>query len=476
MSHVSCWRCRTSFRAITVEEQAALDGHLDQVKRYRALHGATLREALAALPVEDQVRALTGVPDDVPVSSDTRLRTETRRGPMYRCPCCKARNWVADPVREWVADRVAAKSPVHLPASTIASRCGVASEVAEATLSALAAEGVLTRRLWVLCGSCASPVAVAEPPSPDDPNYEQRVKDDPLGVRVASLSSSCRVCDERSSPRDPATLVCWALPGTAIPKNLGDVLPGPELDRLVADALGVVPCDAWEPTNLGSVGGPAVMARGCYHAQGACYPTVTNGRAGGLPPFSRPEGRRHHAGITLDDLPPYTSLHKDEFGRFVVRFDRYVAVAATEPHALALAVLDAKKRGTLAPRHTAATRWHPRWVKVAADKGIAPEGPPLPPPWTPRLVLALDDLLSDVEREARHETAVALEATRPRRDRMLFSEFRPLGGDRDAIRADLFKAGLDLFVAALEAEAKERGASKARQEFNLRTVRLMLRE
>ena len=96
------------------------------------------------------------------------------------------------------------------------------------------------------------------------------------------------------------------------------LLPGPELDRLVAEALGVVPCDAWVPTSLGSAGGLAVMSDGCPHAHGACYPTVTHGPAGGLPPWSQPDGRYRYDRLTVDDLPPDHALLRQADGSYVV--------------------------------------------------------------------------------------------------------------------------------------------------------------
>ena len=143
------------------------------------------------------------------------------------------------------------------------------------------------------------------------------------------------------------------------------LLPGPELDRLVAEALGVVPCDAWVPTSLGSAGGLAVMSDGCPHAHGACYPTVTHGPAGGLPPWSQPDGRYRYDRLTVDDLPPDHALLRQADGSYVVLAlaanGRVLAQACTEPLVLALAVLELASEGTLVPRFTDETRWHPRW-------------------------------------------------------------------------------------------------------------------
>lgn len=64
-----------------------------------------------------------------------------------------------------------------------------------------------------------------------------------------------------------------------------DLKAGPEFDALVAErVMGIVPCDDWEPINLGSGGGPAVMKR-CAHENGACYSTVVYG-GGGCPRYS----------------------------------------------------------------------------------------------------------------------------------------------------------------------------------------------
>lgn len=60
---------------------------------------------------------------------------------------------------------------------------------------------------------------------------------------------------------------------------------GPELDRAVAEqVMGQVPCDAWEPINFGSAGGPAVLKR-CAHPEGTCWSTLVYG-GGGVPRYS----------------------------------------------------------------------------------------------------------------------------------------------------------------------------------------------
>ena len=62
--------------------------------------------------------------------------------------------------------------------------------------------------------------------------------------------------------------------------------PGPDLDRLVAEkVLGLVPCDGWEPVNLGSAGGPALM-KTCQHTPDSCHSTKDHYQVSGLPRFS----------------------------------------------------------------------------------------------------------------------------------------------------------------------------------------------
>lgn len=399
-----------------------------------------------------------------------------------------------DPVRDLVTGRKAAGTALHLSAGPIAELCQVGLREAVASLEALALEGLVQKRVWVLCSDCGQPLAVAEPPSPDDPNYAYEVEQDPEGTRRAACTS-CAHCHGSSFGRDPAgppTLVCWVLQGTR-PDDLYEVEPGPELDLLVAEALGLVPCDAWEPVNFGSAGGPGLMSCGCYHESGACYPTVENGRAGGLPPFSRPAGRKHHAGVTLDDLPPDTSLSRNATGGWVVRLHGGTPAVggSTEPHVLSLAVLVAARKGTLTPRYTESTRWRSHWPKVAVEHGIVFALPTsacsLPAPWTPRLVLALDDLLRSAEDDGRYDEAVRLEQTRPRKQQMMFGSRSRMGrGEPSLILKDILDAArasggerlavevLAFLTAATEAAAKK-GYARARTEFDWRTEQLRTR-
>jgi hypothetical protein len=67
---------------------------------------------------------------------------------------------------------------------------------------------------------------------------------------------------------------------------VSEMRAGPELDALVAEkVMGLVPCSDWIPGNLGSAGGPVVRSQ-CTHAFRTCYPTITNGPAGGCPKYS----------------------------------------------------------------------------------------------------------------------------------------------------------------------------------------------
>ncbi len=49
---------------------------------------------------------------------------------------------------------------------------------------------------------------------------------------------------------------------------------GTELDKAVAKAMGLVPCDKWRDINLGSAGGfcKTLYADSCEHESGKCYP------------------------------------------------------------------------------------------------------------------------------------------------------------------------------------------------------------
>lgn len=409
-----------------------------------------------------------------------------------------------DPVRDFVASRRAAGTPFCLPAEILADLLGVDVASARTTLGDLASEGQVIRRVWALCRSCAQPLAEAHPPDPDDPNHDHYSKTDPLGLWRAACTP-CHNCDESpvGRPRGEGvpSVTTWSAFGHVVPLDLRELHPGPEMDALVAYALGVVPCAAWEPTNLGSAGGPAVMARGCYHAPGACYPTVEHHGAGGLPPYSRPAGRWHHQGLSLRDLPPGTTLSRHPALDDASVDTWQVAlpglqplVAPTEPHALAVAVLVSSRftghlegmgererqlfRRTVpfTPRFTEATRWRGSWKKLAVERGVASAEPgtaaDLPRPWTPRLVLVLDDLLRATERAAHYDEAVRLEETRPRRQRMLFSESLRdhHGADPDSARAELAACGID--ARAREADAADDGVARARQEFDQRTERL----
>lgn len=66
-----------------------------------------------------------------------------------------------------------------------------------------------------------------------------------------------------------------------------------ELDKRVAhEVMGLVPCDSWRRTNLGSAGGPVLMRDGgCEHGDGSsCYPRLEiasiHGPIGGVPRYS----------------------------------------------------------------------------------------------------------------------------------------------------------------------------------------------
>lgn len=261
-----------------------------------------------------------------------------------------------------------------------------------------------------------------------------------------------------------------------------DLHPGPDLDARVAEALGIVPCTGWRAVSLGAAGGPALQAVGCYHARGACYPSVTHAGVGGLPPFSSPEGRQHHKAVTLADLPFRSLLYRDADETYYVYLEAaHTTVAGmSEPHALSLAVLTAARFGVLAPRFTEATRWNPRWREVPAKwiprwtggTDVYPLLADGAPPWTPRVLLALDDLLQQVEARAKHDEAVALNRTAPRDRQVLYGDHRPHGGDQAVILAFLSESGVSQdIVRRLRAEADARGVEAANREFQARMNR-----
>jgi hypothetical protein len=54
-----------------------------------------------------------------------------------------------------------------------------------------------------------------------------------------------------------------------------------EKNALVAEAIGLVPCDKWKVVSVGAAGGHILMSDGCPHELGQCYSTVTTGNIHG---------------------------------------------------------------------------------------------------------------------------------------------------------------------------------------------------
>lgn len=165
--------------------------------------------------------------------------------------------------------------------------------------------------------------------------------------------------------------------------------PGPDLDKAVADKMGLVSCDGWKEQNMGSMGGPVLMSETCVHAHEACYSELEigsmNGNIGGVPGFSNPS---HYAALRLKDLPLGYSLTRFE-DHYEVRAylapDSPVWEGETEPHACSLAYLDVGE-----VRITEADRWDMLWPSKAVAVGVMdhPDGTLLPP-WTPQTALLL---------------------------------------------------------------------------------------
>ena len=171
-----------------------------------------------------------------------------------------------------------------------------------------------------------------------------------------------------------------------------DLPPGPELDRAVADAMGMVPCDGWERSNLGSAGGPIIIGTDCYHAPEACWSTVTNGPGvGGLPAFST--DRRF---LSLDLLSPGWSLvHGGPELWYIVPLPSpevhfatltFAMSGTSEAHVLALTYLRARTANLVEPRFTEETRWR-SWKEHAERFGVLDR-----PEWTPPHVHRLLEL------------------------------------------------------------------------------------
>lgn len=350
-------------------------------------------------------------------------------------------------LRDFVEARRASDTPFCIDTESLAVEFGLDTETATAELEALAAEGRVTRRTSTLCLACGQ---------------RMQVEDDP------ESTPTCTFCSERGAhpAPDPHTVVTWSAPGTTIPEDVGELLTGPELDALVAGALGVVSCTEWETSFFGGLVGDILVPR-CQHAFGACY---SNRR----PPHYT---RSHHlpARLTLRDLPPGSTLTHDE-DRWSVTVPGVLPAPSTptEAHALALALLHCAKAGRLTPRFTEETRWKAHWPKAAVARGVTPDPPTdaasLPAPWTPRRVLALDDLLRNDEAEAKWEEGRRLEETRPLAQRTSYGHYSRHDRNPDDVVADLLSAGVPpSWLDNTREQARERGRAKAMQNDAPRT-------
>lgn len=221
------------------------------------------------------------------------------------------------------------------------------ADAVEAALDLLAAEGTLRRRPWVECPRCGTAVSS----DPDD------------------IPSRC-ACGEPLTRENVTVHPTYSAP----PQDHRLLSPedgaGPGLDRLVADALGRTPCDGWEAVTLGGHGGPALQAVTCFHEEGACWPVREHMGLGGLPKYSTDRTL-----LSLADLPADSTLRFDGH-RWHVRVPGCVEVsAATEPHALCLAVVAAGAP----PRWTDENRWRTGWREVATEYALDPDAPTTPP-------------------------------------------------------------------------------------------------
>ena len=136
---------------------------------------------------------------------------------------------------------------------------------------------------------------------------------------------------------------------------------GRELDALIADkVMGMAPCDAWRPWNMGSAGGPMVAISyedgRCKngHERGKCYSVVMNGPAGGCPKYSTDIAVAWSVVEKLNENGWYVWVfsHGAHYGCWMERFDvnkddtvserRIPACEAdTAPLAISLAALKA---------------------------------------------------------------------------------------------------------------------------------------
>lgn len=195
----------------------------------------------------------------------------------------------------------------------------------------------------------------------------------------------------------------------AIIMDIETIPSGIELDLGVASALGIVPCSGWTSGRY--------QMNLCNHAPGACYPLDRDPLP--MDPLS------------LQDLPYNTLLYRQRrpngLDDWQVKIRGLRAIhAPTERIALSRAVLLCHRlhiKGW-APRFTEENRWQDLWRDFAVKLGIISDpSKPLPPPWTPPVVLSLKEIFRH-DRLASRDHAVQLYSL-------------------DALVADVLSAGID---------------------------------
>lgn len=359
-------------------------------------------------------------------------------------------------VRAFVLQRKARGQALHQAADAIARATGTSEADATMALEALADEGFLTRRFWIHCPSCSEALQ----------NETDRSK----------LSAPwCPTCHKGLDDYKVITSYALAPDGRHQPGSVPDMLPGPELDFLVAQTMGMLPCDGWSAGSMGSTFGPVLFNIGCYHATGACWPTTTGWveGLGGIPGFST---RRNHAqSLTLADLPPDTTLRRDAAGTWWVRVPGMTEIAGqTECHALALAFVASASREP--PRWNENNRWREGWQNAAVKYGICLTPPTLPgdlpAPWTPALLHLLSQYDDSVEAQVTNLTRTYLEATRPNpKDRVIISTDPSQKEQIERANTTFNAAGVPAAILdRVRDAAAERGKAAAHEAFHTYTT------
>ena len=333
-------------------------------------------------------------------------------------------------------------------------------------------QNTLIRRLWLSCNNpeCLFPTAAEAIPTWPDPLNPHIPNTDPEGIQRASWQR-CPACDHDLKD-SKTTIVTYALALAQVKQiPTEQLLPGPDLDLLLATAQGMTPCTGWVESNFGSAGGPCLMSTRCNHTNGACWPTTTTpsmqGTIGGIPPYSTDRRR-----ISLRDLPLQTQIERISPQEWNVHLPTgHVLTGRSEAHALTLALLQNITHGTSQPQWNDQNRWKSSW-RATAQNLLALDPENLPHPWTPNLILTAGRLLQAEEEAARNVRATILEAKRPKEQRMMHRPFKGTSGSPDAL--EIHYAGIDLTTQTTEAHA--RGQAKAQAYFDARTQMLKREE